>query len=264
MQDTPSEVVVANLAFILFWLLVVGLTLLFGRRGRRRWGFREQMMAQLKPALAIASVFLIGTFLGGRGLFNPYVIAVFCQALIGLALAREVPTYEPLPVTESIGRRKRPLRSVGLFLGISLLLVIPTVVIGSLGLSIGAGIFGETLRTDEAMGTFEENPIAIFFLLLSGAGIAEETTYRLVLLSAFWRWTGRRWLAISVSSALFGAYHLSPLDGLYRTFWRFPASQFLASTLIGVVLGYVYVKRGYETAVLGHTFGDWIPFLLFG
>jgi membrane protease YdiL (CAAX protease family) len=40
-------------------------------------------------------------------------------------------------------------------------------------------------------------------------------------------------------------------------------SQFLASTAIGVVWGYVYVKRGYETVVLAHTLSDWLPFLWF-
>ena len=52
-------------------------------------------------------------------------------------------------------------------------------------------------------------------------------------------------------------------DGLYRIFWQFPVSQFLASAFIGVLWGYVYVRRGYETVVLAHTLSDWIPFLLF-
>jgi hypothetical protein len=50
---------------------------------------------------------------------------------------------------------------------------------------------------------------------------------------------------------------------MYRIFWQFPVSQFLASTLIGAVWGYAFVRRGYETAVLGHTLSDWIPFMLF-
>jgi len=31
---------------------------------------------------------------------------------------------------------------------------------------------------------------------------------------------------------------------------------------MGIVMGYVYLRRGYETVVLGHTLGDWVPFLL--
>ncbi len=264
MENTPTEVIIANLVFSIFWILVVALVLILGRWSPRVRGFRDTMVTQWKSALAIAILFLVGMGLGGRGIFNPYAIAVFCQALLGLAVARGVPGYEPLPVAQAIRQRELALRTVGLLVGIALLMVVPTLVIGSLGLSIGAQVFGETIRTDEAMETIEATAGSIFFLLLSGAGIAEETTYRLVFLSLFWRLARRRWLAILLSSAMFGAYHLTPLDGLYRTFLQFPASQFLASSLVGGVLGYVYVRRGYETAVLGHTFGDWIPFLLFG
>jgi membrane protease YdiL (CAAX protease family) len=62
---------------------------------------------------------------------------------------------------------------------------------------------------------------------------------------------------------LFGAYHLSPLDGMYRIFWQYPASQLLGSVCTGMLWGYVYAKRGYETSVLGHTLSNWIWLLLF-
>ncbi len=32
--------------------------------------------------------------------------------------------------------------------------------------------------------------------------------------------------------------------------------------LIGMLWGYEYVRCGYETVVLGHTLGNWSPFLL--
>ena len=50
---------------------------------------------------------------------------------------------------------------------------------------------------------------------------------------------------------------------MYLTFWKYPLSQFLASSLIGLVWGYAYARRGYETAVLSHTLSDWVPILLF-
>ena len=101
-------------------------------------------------------------------------------------------------------------------------------------------------------------------MLLGGAGIAEETLFRLVCLSFFWLLTGRRKLSILISALLFGAYHLSPLNGMYRVFLQFPISQFLASTLIGIVWGILYVKRGYGAAVLAHTLSNWLPFMIFG
>ena len=222
------------------------------------------MLAQWKPALAIAVLFIAGMGLGGRGVLNPYGVTVFCQALIGLALARGIADYEPLPVVRSIVRRERAWRSAGLMVVIALLLVPVSMVLGGIGMDIAQQIFGETNRTAEAMGTFPANEVAAFFLLLAGAGIAEETIYRLVCLSLLWRWTRRRWLAIVLSAVVFGAYHLSPLDSMYRVFWQFPISQFLASTLIGIVWGTVFARRGYETAVLAHTLSDWLPFLIFG
>lgn len=83
-----------------------------------------------------------------------------------------------------------------------------------------------------------------------------------MLVSLIWRWTRRPWLAIALSAVLFGIYHLTPLDLFYRTCWQAPITQFLISTLGGMVMGYVYVKKGYETAVLGHTLGNTVIFSL--
>jgi hypothetical protein len=263
MEQTPTEVVVANLAFSVLWILIVATVGILGQWKQSVRAFRDRMIAQWKPSLTIAVLFLVGMGLGGRGFFNPYALTVFCQSLIGLTLARSIGSYEPLPVTRAIIQRERVWRSVGLMVIISLILVLPALLIGSVGMSIGRQIFGETSRTAEAMGVFPSNKWSTFFLLFGGAGIAEETPYRLVFLSLFWWLTRRRWPAIILSAAMFGAYHLTPLDSMYRIFWQFPVSQFLASTLIGVIWGYVFVKRGYETVVVSHTLSDWIPFMIF-
>jgi membrane protease YdiL (CAAX protease family) len=264
MEQTPVDVITANLVATACWILAVAVVLVAGQHWQNVRSFRAKMIAQWKPSLVIAMLFVVGTGLGGRGFFNPYGVTVFCQAMIGLTLARSIPGYEPLPVTRSIIQREKMWRSIGLMVGIALLLVPPALAIGSVGLSVGGQLFGETNRTAETTSVFPSNKWLTFFLLLSGAGIAEETTYRLVFLSLCWRFTRRRWLAIALSALLFGAYHLTPLNGMYRIFWQFPVSQFLASTLIGAVWGYAFVRRGYETVVLGHTLSDWIPFMLFG
>jgi membrane protease YdiL (CAAX protease family) len=259
----PPEVRLANLAFMLFWMLAVAAILLAGQRWSRLRGFRDGMVAQWKPALAIALLYLVSYALSGRGFFNPYALAIFCQALLGLALVRRIAGYEPLPVTQSVVQRQHIWRSVGLMLGISILLAAVAFLLGSIGLGIVQQIFGEVNRSAEAASSLTYNKWQLFFTLLAGAGIAEETTYRLVALSLLWKLTTRRWLAIVVSALLFAAYHLSPLDGMYLTFWKYPISQFLASSLIGLVWGYAYARRGYETAVLSHTLSDWVPILLF-
>jgi membrane protease YdiL (CAAX protease family) len=199
--------------------------------------------------------------LGGRGWLNPFALAIFCQALVGLALARSLPGYEPLPVTQAMAHRKSILRQLVYLVGFALLFALIAFLIGSVGMGIIQQLVGESQRSAAAPPPIQLG--ALFFLLLAGAGIAEETTYRLVCLSFFWRWTHRPRLAIFLSAILFGAYHLTPLSGMYLTFWQFPVSQFAASMLIGLVWGYAYIKRGYEVAVLAHTLSDWVPFLLF-
>jgi membrane protease YdiL (CAAX protease family) len=252
----------AAIGSIVFWVaLVLGVLLLARwRPGARR--FRQALLAQWQPAVAIAVIFLVGMALGGRSPINPYALAVFCQALVGLALASGIEGFEPLPVAQAVSSRRRPWRRVALTLAIAALAVVPAQVAGSAGLSVGRRIFGEPDRVREAMDSLPPGPLHLFFLLLAGAGIAEETTYRLVALSLAWRLTGRPGVAIVLSAVLFGAYHLTPLSGMYQTFWRFPASQFLGSSLVGLIWGWLYVKRGYETVVLGHTLSDWDPFAL--
>jgi membrane protease YdiL (CAAX protease family) len=148
-------------------------------------------------------------------------------------------------------------------LGAAMAVVIAAFFVNGLLGSVLLRMFGETMSNPEGVAAFFPfNPWQSFFLLLAGAGIAEETTYRLFCLSFFWRVTRRPWAAIILSALLFGAYHLSPLDALYLQYWERPLTVFTLSMVMGVVMGYVYLKRGYESAVLGHTLGDWIPLLL--
>jgi len=263
MQQTPPEVIAANIVFIVFWIVLVALIWFGGQRWERTRAFRARMIAQWKPALTITLVFFVSNVISGRSIFNLYALAIFCQAWIGLALARGIANYEPLKTTQSILRRERIARNIILFIVVGVIAGIVGLVIGSFGLGIAQSIFHEMNRTREAMQSFSIDKMKAFFQFLWGAGIAEETTYRLVVLSFVWVLTGRRWFAIIVAAILFGAYHLTPLSGNYLTFLKFPVSQFLGSTLIGIVWGWVYVKRGYETTVLAHTLSNWIPALLF-
>jgi membrane protease YdiL (CAAX protease family) len=219
------------------------------------------MLRQWKAALCIALLHALGAVLGGLGL-QLSSIRIFCEAIIGLALASSFMDYEPFPVTRAILCNEKWIESVLRMLGIALAAVIVVITIGVVE-SAFLSIFAERMGNSQGIASFF--PVNIwqkFFLLLTGAGIAEETLYRLVLVSLFWRLTRRPWVAVVLAAALFGAYHLSPLDALYRYYWERPITIFSVSTLMGVVMGYVYLKHGYETAVLGHTLGDWIPMLL--
>jgi membrane protease YdiL (CAAX protease family) len=262
-MQTQPEVKIAALSFIAFWLITVCVIFVAGQYYCPVRDFKNRMISKWKPALVIAGLFIIGMGIGGSGFFNPYAIAIFCQALIGLAIASDIEDYQPLPVVDAFVQRRQILRRTILLIFISVLVVVPALLIGTVGLDIGRHLFGEPNHTREAANMLPPNKWLTFFLLFSGAGIAEETPYRLVVLSLIWKVTKRKWLAMILSALVFGAYHLTPLSGMYRVFWQFPISQFLASTLIGMIWGYLFIKRGYETTVLGHALSDWLPLMIF-
>ncbi len=221
------------------------------------------MLRQWKPSVAIALLYVLSMGIGGLGFLGLSSIAKFCQAMIGLALAYSFAGFEPLPVTQAMVRREGRTKQMAHMLATAMAVVLVVLVVANGLLSVLVPLFSEPTSDPQGIASiFPPNAWQSFFLLLAGAGIAEETLYRLVCVSLFWRLTRRRWLAITVSALLFGAYHLSPLDGAYRQYWERPISIFITSTVMGMVMGYVYLKRGYETAVLGHTLGDWVPLLL--
>lgn len=74
---------------------------------------------------------------------------------------------------------------------------------------------------------------------------------------------GLRGPAIAVSAVVFGLYHLSPLNSWYSVYWHAPITQMVTATTGGLVLGYVFSRRGYETTVLGHALGNTVLFSLF-
>lgn len=264
MENVPPEIIVAYLISSAFWILLVAAILVGARWSPRLRDLRQRMLAQWRPALVLALVVWVSVILSGRGWLNPTVLVIFCEALLGLALARSIPGFEPLPVAQSVTRGKRAvLVRAAWMIVIALAVVLPALFVGGLGIIIGQEVFHEVNYTREAQSSFDYDAWQMFFVFLWGAGIAEETVYRLVAVSLVWRLTRRAWLGILIGALLFGLYHLSPLSGTYLTFWKFPISQFVSSALIGLVWGFLFVKRGYETAVLAHTLQDWIPVAIF-
>jgi membrane protease YdiL (CAAX protease family) len=256
----PQATVVASITFIVGSIVPVAAILAFPVPAVR--AARAALLANWREAAIIAALYEVSSIVRGRAL-DLTTLAIFAWAIVGLTIARGIPGFEPLRVVGAIGRRARVAREIALTLLLAIALNFIAKAAGGLGMSIGHALTGETSRTAEVASTFPSDPVQSFFLLLGGAGIAEETLFRLVVLSAIWKVTGSAPLAVLASAVVFGAYHLSPLDGLYEMFWTFPVSQLIASTFTGIVWGIAYVKRGYETAVLGHTLGDWLTILIF-
>jgi membrane protease YdiL (CAAX protease family) len=263
MSSAPRAVLITTFIWIIAWTAALLIVLALPRLARRDIHFVKILKNQWKPSLSITVLYLASMLLGGRSIFNPYALAVFSQAMFGLAIAGGIPNFKALRISQALVERQHIARDVFASLLVTLGMVVPAVLVGTIGLSIGRSIFGEIAQTNQAQASFTGNLASAFFLFLAGSGIAEETPYRLFLVSALWRWTRRPGLAILISALVFGLYHLTPLDGLYQTFWLFPISQVLASTLIGIIWGYLYRWRGYESAVLAHTLSNWLPILIF-
>jgi membrane protease YdiL (CAAX protease family) len=266
METTPSAVTTAVLVSIGVWLLIVLVILAAGNFHPALRKCRSQMISKWKPALFITVIYILGRSVGGVPLLDLTAISIFCQAMLGLAIAAGIEGYEPLPVTNAIKQHHYAVRQVILMLALSVLMAGLALLLGSIGLDFARRVFGETNYTMTAANTLSSmapNKWSVFFLFLSGAGIGEETPFRLVFLSFIWSVTRRRWLAVVLSALIFGAYHLTPLNSMYLVNWQFPVSHFVAGTLIGLVWGYLFTRRGYETVVLGHTLTNWIPAILF-
>src|SRR5512133_2037505 len=206
---------------------------------------------------------MLSELIGGTHVFPFYSIAIFCQAMIGLAFAHSLADYEPLPVAHTPNHQKKWTEKIYPFLSGALVITMAALMVNGFLGSIFLQLFGETTSNPQGLSSFfPPNVWQSFFLMLAGAGIYEETLFRLVCVSFLWRLTHRPWVAIIISALLFGAYHLSPLDSAYLQYWERPFTVFSLSTIMGVVMGYAYERYGYETVVLGHTLGNWVSLLL--
>jgi membrane protease YdiL (CAAX protease family) len=266
MQGTPPEVIAAYIVSLTFWVAAVLVIWFAGKRWERLGAFRERMQGQWQPALGIAAIYAVSVSLKGSQV-NAYSIVLgaimsFCQGLIGLGLAYGIQGFEPLPVVRAITRREHVVRSLLLMVGIAILAVGAGLIAGALGAGVGH-LLGEVKGANQGNSSVMPALWQLFFYFLAGAGLAEELVYRLVLVSLVWNITHRPWLAVIISGLAFGAYHLTPLSGMYRTFWQYPLTQFFSSAFIGMVWAYVYIKRGFETTVLAHTLSDWLPVAIF-
>jgi hypothetical protein len=275
MNAVPIEVAVTTIVFYSAWMVGVLAVLVMGRRQDRLatqpptippatgidWsGWRGRLRSNLIPALILAVLYLVASLVLGQ--INPIAGGVFCQALVGLAIAYSIRGFEPLPVIKAIREHRQAVRAVVLMIAIGLVANLAAKIVGGLGLSAGS-IFGEHDLTRQAASSFHVNAFQAFFVLLGGGGVAEEVMFRLVAVSLVWKLTGHAWMGVAAGALLFAAYHYTPLDGLYRTFWQFPVAALVSNLLVGSVWGIVYVKRGLETAVVGHTLLDWFTFLVF-
>jgi membrane protease YdiL (CAAX protease family) len=210
MENVSMQAIVLYFATIILWMLVIGVIWLSGRRCERVRDFHNRMWEGWRPALAITVFYLVSVLFSGRGI-NPYGIVVFCQALIGLALAKGIPNFEPLPLLNAILRRERMANQLLLLAVFGTLAGVIGIALGGVAMSISQNLFHETILTNEIMQTFPGNKVQAFFLFLSGGGIAEEIMFRLLLLTFLLSITQQPWPAIFLAAIISSTTTSPPL-----------------------------------------------------
>ena len=186
-------------------ILIFLFLLLFGDKIKKLSAFRQSMLKNMVPALVIGLIafagYAVGTFRlsGAVGGFFIGALAFCCSAL-GLALAKSIPGFEPLPVAESFAAKQGRSRQIFLFLLTAVLLAV-LILATDASKALFLTLFHESDRSTQAVGSLPApNKLLAFPLLLSGAGIAEESMFRLFFQSLFWRLFKRPWPAILLSS----------------------------------------------------------------
>jgi len=244
-------------------IIVVFISIACLRRQPRLEGFWASIVKQWRAATILTLIYLIALGIS----FTKFEIKVsyilvsivengaymFCLAMLGLGFTTQISGFEPLHLRRGVKAVSSIL--IGAFILIALSGLI-NILIGQ-GL-IALGITGPP-EAPSGLEFFQEfSLVEIFFMLLEGAGIAEEVLFRLFIMTGLWCLLKRPSLAMVISAMFFGLYHLSPLNSLYLTFWRFPVYQFIITFLFGLAAAWIYQKRGLEAAILGHTLGNFI------
>ncbi|HET9913845.1 MAG TPA: hypothetical protein VFQ13_18265, partial [Anaerolineales bacterium] len=169
MQATPTDNLIRT-TFNILWILTVIVILIAGQRWEYVREFRDKMLRQWKAALVITLLHALGAVIGGVGLqFSS--LRVFCETMIGLALAYSLIDYEPLPVTQAMMGKEKWTEAVLRMLGVALAVVVVVITIGILGSAI-LSMLGETIDSQGFAQFFPKSVWQGFFLLLAGAGIA--------------------------------------------------------------------------------------------
>lgn len=262
-MQLPGPAEITNVVKLVLLLLVLLLS-----ANRKRAGnspFRHGLVRTWKIALLPAFIYFLATQAGNPGLtsgqYPPFflfsVLPLFLLAWYGLSLSTMLPGFRPLRLT---AHRNSWWYILKWTVATTVLVMLVSQVISNLLLALGVKGPGNAVGFPAFMQ--QSSLSGAFLLLLGGAGIAEEVTYRLFATTGLSVLTRRPRAAILLSAVIFGLYHLSPLDFMYLTFWKFPLYQFITASATGIVLGWVYWYKGLEAAILGHALCDFIGLLL--
>jgi membrane protease YdiL (CAAX protease family) len=206
------------------------------------------------PALVMSPLIIIGTIIQTTVIFS---IAIF----VGLLLAKRVGLG--LPMLERVLKRENqgaffkailgPSIAWGVLTGVLIILV--SLPFGTLSLDF--------LKAEVTVATWKG------FLASFYGGIAEEILLRLFLMTLL-VWLGWKikqtpsgqattvgiWLAIIISSILFGLGHLPVTSGITAITPVVVLRAIVLNGIGGIIFGWLYWKRGLESAMISHFSAD--------
>jgi membrane protease YdiL (CAAX protease family) len=159
------------------------------------------------------------------------------------------------PLNLALGRDWK--RSLGLAVATGL--AVPPVIL-AVDRLLFAGVSMERVRA------FAAQPLAAKLQIVAVAGISEELVFRVVIstLFAWLSWLVLRrenaavWIGIAIGALAFGLAHVANLANVPHPYLRAVTLNGIA----GVVLGWLYWRRGLEWAVVAHTIADSVMYLL--
>ena len=118
----------------------------------------------------------------------------------------------------------------------------------------------------ERVRAFVAQPLSTRLAIVAYAGIVEELVFR-VIISTLVAWlaylvlkrsTAAIWIGIAVSAVLFGLAHVANLPNVPHPYLR----AIVLNGIAGIVLGWLYWRRGLEWAVLAHLIADATMYLV--
>jgi membrane protease YdiL (CAAX protease family) len=201
-----------------------------------------------------------------------FAIAIFGGLFFAARVGLGTPILDPITRGESVTDRLRAILPLSIILG-----VVSTLVV--LGLEIfyfQPAMLQELGDTATALNLQTSQPAAWKgFLASFYGGIAEEILLRLFVMS-FLVWLGRFlsktsdgkptnpifWIANILAAVLFGIGHLPTMALLVPLTALVITRTVLLNGLIGVVCGWLYWKRGLESAMISHFSADLVLHVL--
>lgn len=195
---------------------------------------------------------------------SPAVSLITFALIIGLGTAGIV-AERGLPIDLFPVIRRRQARRIAYVIVAALFLTlleqIWSHIFGGVATSIGATL-GETVPSDRLPSQIDASqPVYLLFYFLIGAGIFEELWFRVGIMTPVWRLTGNWLWGLLISALLFGVYHVT-LSGFSDYFMQAPVTAVLNSFGAGLATGIIYRYRGFTTAVIAHTLGNWLLVML--